>query len=395
MGKRGQNEGSIRKRKDGSWEGRYTTKSGERKSVYGKTRQEVNQKLSKILAEINRGTYIEPSKVCFSEVYENWKPFGLDPVADATKSQYLYLFNKHILPYFGGMKVSDINETTIQNFINEKNNDYAPYTVRMAKTLVASVLDIAVEDQLIARNPARSRKKIKLPKDKPDHEKSNPLELEDLQSLLDHAKKRLLPPNKGVKERKPDRRLAMALWLGSTCGFRRGEVLGLRKSDIDTRRKMIRPREAFGTVNGKGVKKGLKNETSYNPVLLTDSQCTVIQDYLKWHAEVFPNSIHLFPSTKNPSTPVSPRWFTKMVADTAVDAGLDGTRFHDMRHTHGYLMMESGADSFTVQERLRHKDYRSTRRYVKASARRQRAAVQNVVDLVQKVSEKDKKNGAD
>ena len=64
-GKNGNNEGSIRKRKNGTWEGRYTIgydARGRQKqlSVYGKTRAEVARKLNEKTAAIQNGTYIIP-----------------------------------------------------------------------------------------------------------------------------------------------------------------------------------------------------------------------------------------------------------------------------------------------------------------------------------------------
>ena len=64
-GKNGNNEGSIRKRKNGTWEGRYTIgydAHGRQKqlSVYGKTRAEVARKLNEKTAAIQNGTYIIP-----------------------------------------------------------------------------------------------------------------------------------------------------------------------------------------------------------------------------------------------------------------------------------------------------------------------------------------------
>lgn len=61
--------GSIRQRKDGGWEGRYSmgqdpgTGKQVRKSVYGKTEGEVVKKLRAVLSGIDTGTYTEPSKL--------------------------------------------------------------------------------------------------------------------------------------------------------------------------------------------------------------------------------------------------------------------------------------------------------------------------------------------
>ena len=70
--------GTIRKRSDGRWEARYTLgidpKTGKQiqKSVYGKTQKEVRQKLTAITAEIDDGTYMEPTKDSVGEWLDTW-----------------------------------------------------------------------------------------------------------------------------------------------------------------------------------------------------------------------------------------------------------------------------------------------------------------------------------
>lgn len=64
-----QGGGTIRQRKDGTWEGRFTlgrdpgTGKQVQKSVYGKTQKEVRQRLQQITTSIDEGTYIAPSKL--------------------------------------------------------------------------------------------------------------------------------------------------------------------------------------------------------------------------------------------------------------------------------------------------------------------------------------------
>ena len=75
--KNGNNEGSIRKRKNGQWEGRYTIgydSHGKQKqvSVYGKTRAEVAKKINEKVSAIQNGTYIVPRDLTLSEWLNIW-----------------------------------------------------------------------------------------------------------------------------------------------------------------------------------------------------------------------------------------------------------------------------------------------------------------------------------
>ena len=69
--KRANGEGSIRQRKDGRWEGLYSI-NNKRKSVYGKTQEEVRKKLNKVLNDIDSGIYIEDCRITMGEWLCTW-----------------------------------------------------------------------------------------------------------------------------------------------------------------------------------------------------------------------------------------------------------------------------------------------------------------------------------
>ena len=76
--KNAKGSGTIRKRSDGRWEGRYTighdpmTGKQKQKSVYGKTQQEVRQRLSQISVEIDEGIYVEPTAMKVGTWLDIW-----------------------------------------------------------------------------------------------------------------------------------------------------------------------------------------------------------------------------------------------------------------------------------------------------------------------------------
>lgn len=73
-----QGAGTIRQRKDGRWEARYTlgrdpgTGKQMQKSVYGATQQEVRKKLSQAVAALDKGDYFEPAKTPLGEWLDIW-----------------------------------------------------------------------------------------------------------------------------------------------------------------------------------------------------------------------------------------------------------------------------------------------------------------------------------
>ena len=76
--KRGNNEGSITRRKDGLWMAQITigrdpqTGKPKRATFYGKTRQEVADKLTKALRDKQQGTFVAPHKLTLGEWLDTW-----------------------------------------------------------------------------------------------------------------------------------------------------------------------------------------------------------------------------------------------------------------------------------------------------------------------------------
>ena len=87
-------DGTIRLRKDGRWESRYTagydplTGKQIQRSIYGKTQQEVRKKLRQITTAIDDGTYTEPSKLTVGQWLDIWVAEYLGSVDDNTQVRY-------------------------------------------------------------------------------------------------------------------------------------------------------------------------------------------------------------------------------------------------------------------------------------------------------------------
>ena len=124
--KRANGEGSIRKRKDGRWEGFYTaaydpeTGKQKLKNVLGKTQAEVKEKLKKAIADSQRldmnrsGTHTVKSWV------KMWYEVYAEPrLREKTKDYYLNYIDKHIIPELGDIKLDKLTTIQIQKFYND------------------------------------------------------------------------------------------------------------------------------------------------------------------------------------------------------------------------------------------------------------------------------------
>ena len=115
-----QGSGTIRQRKDGTWEARYTTgvnpKTGKQlqKSVYAKTEKEVRKKLTAILSSLDQGTYMEPEKITVSAWCDLWLKDYVGSVKKTTLEQYRYQIETYIKPSIGAVKLPALTSPIIQ-----------------------------------------------------------------------------------------------------------------------------------------------------------------------------------------------------------------------------------------------------------------------------------------
>lgn len=115
----------IRKRADGRWEGRYTLgfnpKTGKprRKSIYGKTQQEVRKKLSRIIVDIDEGTYVEPNSMKLGTWLDIWLKEYTKNIKPATHSAYEQHVRVHVKPYLGQVKLKQLTPHMVQATYNE------------------------------------------------------------------------------------------------------------------------------------------------------------------------------------------------------------------------------------------------------------------------------------
>jgi integrase len=102
MGKRGNGEGSRTRYKDGRWCARYTVhtaKGPKRKVLYGKTRQEAAEKLTKALANRDGGLVFDAGTITLSEYLDRWLNDSVrDSVKQRTLENYAYVVRKHLTP---------------------------------------------------------------------------------------------------------------------------------------------------------------------------------------------------------------------------------------------------------------------------------------------------------
>ena len=154
--------GTIRKRSDGRWEGRYTvgfdpvTGKQKQKSIYGKTQKEVRERLTEVITQIDNNTYLEPTKDTVGDWLETWLEVYVQfSVKPYTLGTYQSNCRNYLEPAFGKVRLSALTALQIQKFYNSLIVDrkLSPKTVRNIHGVLHQALNRAVKLGMIRSNP--------------------------------------------------------------------------------------------------------------------------------------------------------------------------------------------------------------------------------------------------
>src|SRR5919199_15354 len=219
MAKRGNGEGSIsRHKKSGLYMARYTMQTAtgpKRKTIYGKTRREVDEKLTKAKADRDSGLLFDADNLKIGEYLTRWLEDSVkDTVSKRTYERYEQIVRVHLKPALGRIKLKALTPTHVRGLYREKlNSGLASRTVNYIHTSLHKALKQAVADGLIPRNVTEA---VKAPK--PARKEVHPLSQEQAKAFLRAAR---------------GDRLEALYVLAVSTGMREGELLGLRWDDID------------------------------------------------------------------------------------------------------------------------------------------------------------------
>jgi integrase len=229
--KRGNGEGGKpRKRPDGRWEARYW-KNGKRCSVYGSTRKEVAEKLTKALATKDEPPKFVPTTITVTEFFEQYENAVKDTMKRRSFETCQDIARLHLLPAFGSKKLRYLSREDVQRFYSQKREaGLSAARVKRIHSVLSSALNTAVRWRLIEHNVCTdvTPPRVQQPE-------IRPFSLEEA--------KRILVAAEG------DRYEALYV-LGLTSGARWGELTGLYCSDLDLDRRVMHVQRSL--VNGYG-----------------------------------------------------------------------------------------------------------------------------------------------
>jgi integrase len=188
MGKRGNGEGGISRRKDGLYMARYkiqTPTGSNRKTLYGKTRREVDEKLTKAKVDRDGGLVFDADNLKLGEYLERWLADSVrDTVRPTTFERYEQIVRLHIRPVLGKVKLKNLTSAHVRGLYREKlDAGLSPRRVQYVHVTLHKALKQAIADVLIPRNATEAVKPPQV-----SREEMRPLTAKQVKVLFEAAR---------------------------------------------------------------------------------------------------------------------------------------------------------------------------------------------------------------
>ncbi len=346
MGKRGHNEGTIYKREDGRWVASVTVgyEGGKRKrkSFYGDTRKEVQDKLTKALRDRQQGLPLADERQLLGIYLDRWLEEVAKPTIRAkTYRSYAQLVRLHLKPDLGHIPLAKLGPQDVQEFLNRKRQvGLSSRTVQYLHALLRAALNRALRWGLVARNVAALV-------DPPQ------VETAEVTPLVPDEARRLL-------EALQTERLQALFTVPLAVGLRPGEALGLRWQDVNFKTGTLSVLRALQRIEGKLQLVELKTRRSRRSISLPQVALAALQAHRARQLEeqhragdAWRNDAGLIFTTAR-GTPLEPRNVVRTFKRILRSAGLPDQRFYDLRHTCASLLLAQGVHPRVVMEILGH-----------------------------------------
>lgn len=281
------------------------------------------------------------------------------PLKPRTRSHYKALLKNQLEPWNDTL-ITDIRPEMVRAWYSSLDSS-KPTLKAHAYGLVRGILATAVEDELIPANPchikgAGSAKRV---------HKVRPATLPELEKLV---------------QAMPEEYKAMTL-LASWCALRFGELVELRRKDIDLESGIIRVRRGAVRVDGEVLIGTPKSEAGIRDVAIPPHLIPSLRKHLSTSISGGREGL-LFPAvnggTLHPTTLYTHFYKARVVA------GRPDLRFHDLRHTGAVLAASTGATLAELMGRLGHSTPAAALRYQHAAQGRDRIIAEALSALAKK-----------
>ncbi|HYX86876.1 MAG TPA: tyrosine-type recombinase/integrase [Gaiellales bacterium] len=309
---------------DGRWRIRWRTPSGRRPSETYRLKGEAERALRRHVDESERGVELFDRRMTLAQFYPEWEAATRSAVKPRSWEAYSQHWRTHIRPSLGHLRLVGIDGRAAQRFVDALARDgLSPKTVRCVHGTLYLMLRMGAGYGLCSspdrvRLPRVEQRELTIP---------TPEQVERLAAMI-------------------DARLWALVRLCGYAGLRQGEALALRPEDVD----WLRRRAWVGATLNKRTRKRESPKSGRGRWVTLP---TIVVDALAQHVAEHPADGYVFHRQGRP-WPATKVWAAWEAARNA--CGMDGVRFHDLRHSAASLMIAAGWSPKRVQVELGHAD---------------------------------------
>jgi integrase len=349
--------GHIRQRSPGSYELRYTlgtdAATGKRRTVTATVRgnrRAAEKELRRLLRTLDTGEHVDPSRMTLRQWLGRWLATVREEVTPKSHERYAEIVENFLIPALGNLSLVKLAPGHIQEAYNTwaiggrrdgKAGGLSARTRRHIHRILRSALARAVEQQLLARNPADAFRR-RLPK----------VERREMVTLSTEQSARLLEAIKHT-------RIYWPVLLALSAGMRRGEVFALRWKNVDLERGSLRVVESLEQTKV-GIRFKAPKTDKGRAITLPLFAVNELERLKRQQAEELlmlgvRQTGETLVCARADGKPLQPQslthQFTRLINRVK---DIPRVRFHDLRHSHATQLLLAGIHPKVAQERLGH-----------------------------------------
>ena len=297
-----------------------------------KTKKEAERAQVELLARLDQGAYVEPTKLTVAAfLRDHWLPGLRTQVRPGTWAEHHSKVEVHLAPAIGGMLLQRLAPGHLNAvYAGLLERGLSARTVLHVHATIRRALADATRWGMVPRNVA-----LLASPPRPDRPDLQVWTAADLRSFLAHVEGERL----------------YALWLlAASTGMRRGELLGVQWPDVDLGRARVAVRRSLVTVGHQVVVSEPKTAKGRRSVALDPATVAALK---AWRKRQTAERLAWGPAWID-SGLVFTREVTRAFTRHVLAAGVPIIRLHDLRHTHATLALAAGVHPKVVQERLGH-----------------------------------------
>jgi integrase len=363
MARRGNGEGTIYySEKLNKWVGQFTAGrkangSLNRKSVYGNTRKEVSKKILEKQNEISKNIFVEKSSTTLLELIDMYieQLYNSNLIKAVTYNRHL---NTRAI-----IKNLDIANKPIQKItiLDINNNlasiaDYSNSMIEKIYGLINQAFNLALLNNIIQTNPFTIKGAILKPKSSKETKKVEALTIDEQNAFLNELNK----SNDTYKD---------IFYIALFTGMRIGEILALKKEDIDIINKKININKTLTKDENDKIILGKTTKTyvGTREIPFLSILVPILSNYTTDGFLFLNNGNFINPSTINThfkkickDAGIKIKTILKKKKNTTVNLKTSEVNTHMLRHTFATRCIESGMSAVVLQKLLGHKDIETT-----------------------------------